>query len=244
MTRATTEPNTYIFTELLEKPQIQALATYGNGEGAPYLDLLKIFCHGTYATYTSTPGLPALNEQQARKLRQLSLLTLANTTSTTAGSPSLSYASLQQALDLPTRQALEELVISAVYAGLVKAQLNPRDSLVQINSVAPLRDVAPPAIGGLLSDLQAWAGRCETTLESLEAQMAQLRADADQRAAHAAARADETRRLVENEQKGRGFQFSSFLFLSSWFCSWFWCCCWCQCCRRCRPPAAALVTRA
>ncbi|KAL2261792.1 hypothetical protein VTK26DRAFT_3339 [Humicola hyalothermophila] len=203
VTRATSDPNTYIFTELLEKPQIQALATYGNGEGVPYLELLKIFCYGTYATYISTPGLPALNEQQSRKLRQLSLLAIANaTTDDNTTSPALTYASLQQALDLPSRQALEELVIGAIYAGLIKGQLNPRDSLVQVFGVAPLRDVAPTAIGSLLSDLQAWAGRCESTLESLEAQMAQLRADANQRAARAAARAEEMRRLVENEKNG------------------------------------------
>lgn len=73
---------------------------------------------------------------------------------------------------------------------------------MQINSVAPLRDVAPTATGGLLSSLQSWAGRCDATLESLSCQMAQLRADADQRAARAAARTDEARRLVEIEQKG------------------------------------------
>jgi COP9 signalosome complex subunit 7 len=93
-------------------------------------------------------------------------------------------------------------VISAIYAGLIKAQLNPKDSLVQINSVAPLRDVAPTAISGLLSSLQAWAGRCDATLESLSCQMTQLRADADRRAARATARTEETRKLVESEQKG------------------------------------------
>ena len=201
--RATSAPNTFVFTELLQTPQIQSLAS--SDEFAPHLTLLRIFSHGTYSSYTSSTGLPALNDAQSLKLRQLSLLTLAKHDSNNdshAGSPALGYAALQKALDLPSRQALEELVISAIYAGLIKAQLNPKASLVQINSVSPLRDVAPTAIGGLLSSLQAWAGRCESTLESLSSQMTQLQADADRRAARAAIRRDETHRLMENEQKG------------------------------------------
>ena len=187
---------------MLQTPQIQALAA--SDELAPHLTLLEIFSHGTYSSYTATAGLPALNDAQRLKLRQLSLLTLAKNGSSTddVGSPALGYASLQKALDLPSRQALEELVISAIYAGLIKAQLNPKASLVQINSVSPLRDVAPTAIGGLLSSLQAWAGRCDTTLESLSSQMTQLQADADRRAARTAIRRDETNKLMENEQKG------------------------------------------
>jgi COP9 signalosome complex subunit 7 len=209
--RATSAPNTYVFTELLQTPQVQALAS--SDELAPHLALLQIFSHGTYSSYISTPGLPALNDAQQLKLRQLSLLTLAkNDTSTNkAGRPALDYASLQKALDLPSRQALEELVISAIYAGLLKAQLNPRASLVQINSVSPLRDVAPTAIGGLLSSLEAWAGRCDSTLESLSNQMAQLQADADRRAAKAATRREVTQSLVEYEKGAQAPHTSSHL---------------------------------
>jgi COP9 signalosome complex subunit 7 len=200
--RATSAPNTFIFTDLLQAPQIQALAS--SDEFAPYLSLLQIFSYGTYSSYTSTPGLPDLNDAQRLKLRQLSLLTLArkDAHATSNADPTLSYASLQRALDLPSRQSLEELVISAIYAGLLKAQLNPKDSLVQINSVSPLRDVAPTAIDGLLSRLEAWAERCDMTLQNLEEQMNNLRAGADRRAAQEAARAAEMARLLGSEQKG------------------------------------------
>lgn len=201
--RATSAPNTYIFTDLLETPQIQALGS--SDEFATYLKLLETFSYGTYSSYISTPGLPDLNDAQRLKLRQLSLLTLAkrdDTSSASHGERPLSYASLQKALDLPTRRSLEELVISCVYAGLLKAQLNPKDSLVHINSVAPLRDVGPASIANLLSRLETWAGRCDSTLRSLSSQMAEVRADADRRAAQAAARAAETNRLIESEKKG------------------------------------------
>ncbi|KAK4658720.1 hypothetical protein QC762_103990 [Podospora pseudocomata] len=197
ISRATSAPNTYIFTELLQTPQIQALAS--NPELAPHLTLLQIFSYGTYETYKSTAGLPELNDAQRLKLRQLSLLTLANQNNGHGTEPALSYSSLQRALDLPTRQSLEELVISSIYADLIKGQLKPKASLVQINSVAPLRDVAPTAIGGLLSSLQAWADRCDSTLSSLSAQMDQLRADADRRAAQEAAWQETTENLLEQE---------------------------------------------
>ncbi|KAK4160998.1 hypothetical protein QBC43DRAFT_347004 [Cladorrhinum sp. PSN259] len=201
--RATSAPNTYIFTELLQTPQIQALAS--SAEFAHYLTALHIFSYGTYESYQFTEGLPGLTDAQRLKLRQLSLLTIAsqkNDPSFAGAEPALSYASLQKALDLPSRQAVEELVISAIYAGLIKAQLNPKASLVQINSVSSLRDVAPNAIDGLLSSLQAWSDRCDATLNSLSTQMAQLRADADRRAAQSAAWAEKSEKLLEEEKRG------------------------------------------
>ncbi|KAK3393641.1 PCI domain-containing protein [Podospora didyma] len=200
VTRATSAPNTFIFTELLQTPQVQALAS---SEGfAPHLTVLEIFSYGTYSSYITSATLPALNDAQKLKLRQLSLLTLAKE-SPEAGA-SLSYATLLPALDLASTRELEELVISTIYAGLIDGQLDPRRAAVHVNSVAALRDVAPngEAIGGLLTSLQAWAGRCEATLRSLEAQMTSLRAEADQRATQAAAWTDKTAKLLEDEQKG------------------------------------------
>ncbi|KAK0632081.1 hypothetical protein B0T14DRAFT_20906 [Immersiella caudata] len=210
ITRATSAPNTFIFTELLQTPQIQALASAD--EFAPYLTLLRIFSYGTYASLSEASNLPALNDAQKLKLRQLSLLSFArdaNTHPNQSGdcTPVLGYGSLLTRLDLNTPRELEELVISTIYAGLIDAQLDPKNELVRTNRVAALRDVAPgsasesSAIGGLLSSLQAWAGRCEATLHSLEAQMSGLRADANKRAAQDAAWSGRMDKLVEDEQK-------------------------------------------
>ncbi|CAP60084.1 uncharacterized protein PODANS_1_3990 [Podospora anserina S mat+] len=57
ISRATSAPNTYIFTELLQTPQIQALAS--NPELAPYLTLRQSWSYGTYETYKSTAGFPS-----------------------------------------------------------------------------------------------------------------------------------------------------------------------------------------
>ena len=214
--RATSAPNTYIFAELLQNPKIRELAQ-SSEDLAPYVSLLHIFSHGTYASLKDVPNLPNLSDAQKLKLRQLSLLSFARESNHHAvqfnnSAPVLGYASLLSRLDLGAARELEELVISAVYAGLIEGQLDPKNKLVRIDRVAALRDVAPgsapsasgtegTAIGGLLSSLQAWASRCEATLSSLEAQMAGLRADADRRAAQAAGWSEKMGKLTEEESK-------------------------------------------
>ncbi|KAK4690583.1 COP9 signalosome complex subunit 7, partial [Lecanoromycetidae sp. Uapishka_2] len=139
VTQATSAPNTFVFAELLQTPNIQSLQT-ASSEYSPYLTLLQIFAWGTWSDYTSTPNLPKFSEPQQLKLRQLSLLTLATTPS------NLTYVHLQDALDLPTTRALEDLVISTIYAGLLNAKLDTLSQRVDVSSVAPLRDLKPGSI--------------------------------------------------------------------------------------------------
>ncbi|KAI1768198.1 hypothetical protein GGR53DRAFT_16076 [Hypoxylon sp. FL1150] len=189
VTQATSNPNTYVFAELLQTPQIQALGQ--SPEYASYLQLLKIFSYGTFAAYhaaAASNNLPPLNAAQTLKLRQLSLLTLAR------DPHSLTYASLQQALGLPDARAVEDLVVSAIYADLVEAQLDPRNQTVHVSSVSPLRDLAPDSIPSVLGALRAWSGRCSATLADLEDQVAAIR-DA------AARRHDEMRAWEETQER-------------------------------------------
>lgn len=59
--RATSAPGTYVFTELLQTPAIQALRSPETPENArAHLTLLEIFSWGTYEEYKSTNQL-ALN---------------------------------------------------------------------------------------------------------------------------------------------------------------------------------------
>ncbi|KAK0384182.1 hypothetical protein NLU13_8270 [Sarocladium strictum] len=163
ITRATSAPNTFIFAELLQTPTIASTAP------SPHHTLLQIFSYGTYATYCSTPELPELNSAQTLKLRQLSLLTLARQRR------NLSYAKLREELGLESVRELEEVVIAAVYAGLLSATLDPARQAVQVSSVAPLRDLAPGAVPSMLSALTTWSDRCSETLLDLEAQIAAIR---------------------------------------------------------------------
>ncbi|OAQ73466.1 COP9 signalosome subunit 7 (CsnG) [Pochonia chlamydosporia 170] len=173
ITRATSAPNTYIFAELLQQPQIQALSQ--NPDFAPHLALLQIFSYGTYQSYHETPNLPPLSDAQTLKLRQLSLLTLARDRS------NLSYDALQKTLGLTSARQLEELVITVIYAGLLHATLDPARQAIQVNSVAPLRDLSPGSIQDLITALNNWSERCTLTLSDLEAQIRNIQASAAKR---------------------------------------------------------------
>ncbi|TKA76511.1 hypothetical protein B0A49_03459 [Cryomyces minteri] len=155
VTQAISAPNTYVFAELLQTPNIQALRQVQ--EGAGYLTLLEIFAWGTWQDYSEL------------KLRLLSLLTLAARNSPT--SPTLTYDHLQHALDLPSARKLEDLVISAIYRDLLTATLDTRRRTVSVSSVAPLRDVSPGALPVMQDELAAWSSRCEGALEQLEKQI-------------------------------------------------------------------------
>ncbi|KAK8058811.1 hypothetical protein PG994_009259 [Apiospora phragmitis] len=168
VTRATSTPNTYVFAELLQSPQIQALP--------------------------QAPEYAHLNEQQTLKLRQLSLLTLAK------DPHNLSYASLQSALGLSDARALEDLVISAIYADLITAQLDPHNQVVHVSSVSPLRDLAPNSIPSMLASLQEWSGRCTTTLAELEAQIAAIKDTAAQKHGEKKAWTSKTEELIDDEK--------------------------------------------
>ncbi|KAF5871916.1 putative pci domain-containing protein [Botrytis fragariae] len=76
---------------------------------------------------------------------------------------------------------LEDLVISAIYAGLITCTLDPYNQTVLVSSVSPLRDLPHSTIPSMLSTLSAWSARCTTTLSSLESQIASIKADAQRR---------------------------------------------------------------
>ncbi|KAG6009152.1 hypothetical protein E4U21_003221 [Claviceps maximensis] len=171
ITQATSATNTYIFAELLEQPHIQALIT--NEQFASHLKLLNIFSYGTYRSYQDdAASLPALNEAQVLKLRQLSVLSLAR------DRKNLSYHVLQNELGLSSAREVEELVITAIYAGLVQGTLDPDKKLVQITSLAPLRDLEPACIPQMIVALDDWSDKCTSTLGDLEAQIQSIRAAA------------------------------------------------------------------
>ncbi|KAH6642974.1 hypothetical protein C7974DRAFT_352028 [Boeremia exigua] len=171
--QATSAPHTFVFAELLQTPNIQALRA--SPDHAPYLTLLEIFAWGTWADYKAHPELPKLSAQQHQKLLLLSLLPLSH------AHASLTYTHLLSALDLPSPRALEQLLTTAIYAGLLTATLDPAHSRVAVTSVAPLRDLAPGTLPGLQDTLAAWSARCDAALGALEAQVDAVKAGAVQR---------------------------------------------------------------
>ncbi|PNY20488.1 COP9 signalosome complex subunit 7a, partial [Tolypocladium capitatum] len=188
ITRATSAPNTYLFAELLQTPQVQALA--GSPDYASHLALLQIFSYGTYQTYRAAPGLPPLSDAQSLKLRQLSLLTLARDRS------SLSYDALREALGLESARQLEDLVVRAVYAGLLHATLDPARQAVQVTSISPLRDIHPGSIPDMITALNTWSDRCTSTLGDLEARIKSIRSAAAVRAREKRTANDKLRKMM------------------------------------------------
>ncbi|RGP72095.1 hypothetical protein FSPOR_2940 [Fusarium sporotrichioides] len=193
--RATSAPNTFLFSELLQTPAIQNLA---DSEFASHLTLLKTFAYGTYSSYKSTSGLPELVEAQATKLRQLSLLSLAR------DRQNLSYTALQGSLDLSGPREVENLVISAVYAGLLHATLDAARATVQVSSVAPLRDLAPGAIPDMTAALKTWSDRCATTLSGVELQIREIRTTAAARQREQRAAEEKLQQAMFDQQEGMG----------------------------------------
>lgn len=99
-----------------------------------------------------------------------------------SSSPSqLTYPSLQKALSLPSARALEDLIITAIYSGLVTATLNPAHSSIAITSVAPLRDLSPGSVPNYLKSIDAWGSRCDDTLKLLDEQVAAVKQKARDR---------------------------------------------------------------
>ncbi|CAN9337158.1 unnamed protein product [Alternaria alternata] len=168
--QATSAPNTYVFAELLQTPNIQKLRS--SEEYASSLTLLEIFAWGTWEDYKAHPNLPKLSAQQHQKLLLLSLLPLSHSHNT------LTYKHLMTALELPTTRALEELITTAIYSGLITATLDPAHSLVSVTSISPLRDLAPGSLPTLQNTLQSWSQRCDSALADLEAQVAKVKKEA------------------------------------------------------------------
>ncbi|RAO65851.1 uncharacterized protein BHQ10_001863 [Talaromyces amestolkiae] len=172
ISNATSNPNTYVFAELLETPAVQALGSTDTPEEfRGYLKLLEIFAWGTWQEYQETPGLPALNDEQALKLRLLSLLTLSSTIRP------LTYQALMQALSIPSAAKLESLVTTAIYSSLIVARLSPATNppTVNVTAVAPLRDVRPQTVSTLISILSEWEGRCGDIINGIEAEIAKIK---------------------------------------------------------------------
>lgn len=117
----------------------------------------------------------------------------------------LSYANLLQALGLENPRELEDLVISAIYAGLVTGTLDPYHQLVSVSSVSPLRDLPPNSIPSMLSTLNEWSTRCVSTLADLEKQIASIKADALKRHREERDWAAHVEKLIEGkEEKEKG----------------------------------------
>lgn len=137
----------YLFGELLQMEAVQALR---ETEFASHLWRLEIFAYGTSSEYTAAkaadPSLPDLNANMTKKLRELSIVSLARR------SKKVSYAKLQSELGINNVRELEDLIIDAMYAGLLDGRLDQANAVLKIRSFIA-RDVRPQEVAAMINHL-------------------------------------------------------------------------------------------
>ncbi|KAK9703474.1 hypothetical protein K7432_010705 [Basidiobolus ranarum] len=160
-------PNVYVFSEVLKMPNVSALSE--QPETAQYFSLLKLFSYGTYKDYKEhASNLPELTEPQLKKLKLLSLVSLAGEKHV------LDYNDLIHYLDIGNVRELEDLIIDAIYKGLIKAKLDQQKKQVEIEYTMG-RDLRPGQLDQMLEILTSWSSSSSDILRSIDDKIAQIR---------------------------------------------------------------------
>lgn len=157
---ATEDPALFVFGELLHCPTISSLQ---NTPQESCYHLLRLFSYGTVEEYYSNKQqYPILNETQLKKLRMLTLITLA------VGKSNLPYHHVLEKLHLTSTRQLEDIVIHAVYAGLIRARMDQRAGIVEITSAAGRDVVEPQGISEMITTLKSWVQRSTNLIEQID----------------------------------------------------------------------------
>lgn len=157
---ATADPGLYEFGELLSAPPIAALKGTNDHK---YYELLRLFAHGTLDDYrAATQSFPPFSEAHWKKLRTLTLVSLAN------GNNVLQYDVLRQRLALDTVREVEDVVLDAVYTGLVRAKMNQREGRVEIISAVGRDVVMPEGVSEMITMLKGWVQRSTQLVEEID----------------------------------------------------------------------------
>lgn len=181
--RALRAKDAFLFGELLELPSIQALEA--DPAHQRVFALLRLFASGTYGDFKAAPegSYPALDAVLLDKLKVITLLTLASSRK------SLAYSELMGSLDVASSSELEQLVIAAVYSGLLTARMDQRAQIVQVSHCAG-RDVRtdPSQLAALHGQLSTWSDSIHRAMGALQGQIdwisQQREAAAKKQAAH------------------------------------------------------------
>ncbi|UZJ54663.1 hypothetical protein CBS101457_003983 [Exobasidium rhododendri] len=209
VSEVTAAPGCYVFSELLALDGIKELKS--DKQYAVDFRTLDLFAYGDLEQYrTSAPGTFALLTQvQLNKLRQLTLVSLASR------SRALSYSTLIRSLGLsgsseadssapgPSShisardiRALEDLIIEAIYAGILSARLDQREQRVEVESVLG-RDVRGIGeIEKMSSVLEEWSSTTDQLLASLSGRIEQARKSDEDKTRHKANQDDHLRNLL------------------------------------------------
>jgi len=166
---ATSAPGVFVFSELLELPNIQELAK--SDQHHKFLALLQLFSYKTYQDYLQYKDtLPPLNQNQITKLKHLTIVSLAEERRI------LPYADLQRALDISNVRELEDLIIDAIYLDLLHGKLDQKEEQLEV-SYTMGRDLEPGKLEQVLTALRDWASTTSGVLTTLDAKINSIAAD-------------------------------------------------------------------
>ncbi|GMJ04799.1 hypothetical protein HRI_004149100 [Hibiscus trionum] len=132
-------------------------------ENSVYLEVLRLFAHGTWSDYKSNSGsLPQLHPGQVLKLKQLTVLTLAEANKV------LPYDQLMLELDVTNVRELEDFIINeCIYAGIVRGKLDQMRRCFEVQFAAG-RDLRPGQLGSMIQTLSNWLSTSDNLLISIQ----------------------------------------------------------------------------
>lgn len=155
-----------------------------SGAYCNHYQLLELFTYGTFIDYTANAlNLPVLSVAMTTKLKQLTLVSMASQYRT------LSYNMLLQLLSLENVRQLEDLIIDAIYCGIIEARLDQENKVLEVKDFIG-RDVKPGTIGAMATQLETWCNSCGVMMNTMECEMNRANKVKEQRLA-------EHRRLEE-----------------------------------------------
>ncbi|KAL3833064.1 hypothetical protein ACJIZ3_007800 [Penstemon smallii] len=157
---ATSHPSLFAFSEILSVPNVLELE---GSEHSIFLDLLRMFAHGTWSEYKSVAShLPKLVPDQILKLKQLTVLTLAETNKV------LPYETLMQELDVTNVRELEDFLINdCMYVGIVRGKLDQLRRCFEVQFAAG-RDLRPEQLSNMNQTLANWLSTSDNLLVSIQ----------------------------------------------------------------------------
>lgn len=155
-------PGVYVFGELLDMPNIKELET---GQFQNYYELLQIFAHGTYKSYLENRDkLPPLSDAQKKKLQHLTIVSLATKMNC------IPYSVLLNEVDIKHVRDLEDLIIDAIYADIIRGKLDQKNSYLEVD-FAIGRDFKEEDLNTMIETLQEWCDSCESVLAAVDIQI-------------------------------------------------------------------------
>jgi len=157
--QALSAPNVLVFGELLDMPNVKQLA---GTEDAKSLELLQIFAYGTYADYKArAANLPELTPTQMKKLKQLSIVALSSQ------SRLIPYSVLQEQLDISALRDLEDLIIDAIYQGIIQGSLDQKKQQLEVEFTMG-RDLKPDSLEKMVAVLKHWSTQSDLLLTAIK----------------------------------------------------------------------------